>query len=190
MLELSKNLMFDFHYRKMKKNFPGIELCFTDTDSFLYHITCDNFKEKFMAMKEHFDTSNYPTTSELFSLDNKAVLGKFKNETKGVEISEFIGLRSKMYSILLADKSEKNATAGVRRCVAKRYLRHAEFWRAVKSRGDYEFRVNQTTIQSRGHVLQTVTQDRRALSRFDDKRFILPDGETTRALGHYRNSMS
>ena len=48
------------------------------------------------GLAEHFDFSNYPTTHPLYSIENKAVLGKFKDETAGEPIEEFIGLRSKM----------------------------------------------------------------------------------------------
>jgi hypothetical protein len=41
---------------------------------------------------------------------NKKVVNKFKDETNGVPIIEFIGLRSKMYSIILDDGKEANPT--------------------------------------------------------------------------------
>ena len=43
-LELSKELMYDFHYNFMKNQYPGerSQLCFTDTDSFLYKIQTNN----------------------------------------------------------------------------------------------------------------------------------------------------
>ena len=46
--------------------------------------------------------------SEQFKdMENKKVVGKFKDETQGIPICEFIGLRSKMYSIKLDNDSEK-----------------------------------------------------------------------------------
>ena len=38
------------------------------------------------GLAEHFDFSNYPTTHRLYSIENKAVLGKFKDETAGEPI--------------------------------------------------------------------------------------------------------
>eukprot|EP01035_Chromulina_nebulosa_P036004 gene36004-48438_t len=38
---------------------------------------------------------------------NKKVIGAFKDETKGEPIIEFVGLRSKMYSVLLENDKEK-----------------------------------------------------------------------------------
>ena len=37
---------------------------------------------------------------------NKKVIGKFKDETEGVPIKEFIGLRSKMYGFKLDNDIE------------------------------------------------------------------------------------
>ena len=91
-LELSKLLMFKFHYEVMKPNFPEAVLCFTDTDSFLYHIKCTNlYSEHLVRLKSYFDFSNLPEDHPLFSTENKAVIGKFKDEAEGWIIIEFIG---------------------------------------------------------------------------------------------------
>ena len=91
-LELSKLLMFKFHYTVMQANFDKLELCFTDTDSFLYHIYCKNlYLEHLERLKDHFDFSKYPRDHPLYSDTNRAVVGKFKDETNGVAIVEFIG---------------------------------------------------------------------------------------------------
>ena len=91
-LELSKLLMYKFHYDVMKVNFPESVLCFTDTDSFLYHIRCSNlYSEHLYRLREHFDFSKYPENHLLFSTENRAVVGKFKDETNSVPIREFIG---------------------------------------------------------------------------------------------------
>ncbi|CAB4015631.1 Gastrula zinc finger [Paramuricea clavata] len=45
-----------------------------------------------------WDNSDYPKDSPYYSAHNKKVIGKFKDEAGGVPITEFVGLRSKMYS--------------------------------------------------------------------------------------------
>ena len=45
-LDLSKWLMYDFHYYFVKKNFSA-ELLFTDTDSLTYEIKSENFYKEF-----------------------------------------------------------------------------------------------------------------------------------------------
>ena len=50
-------------------------------------------------MKDLFDFSNYSKDSKFFDNTNKKVIGKMKDEHSGVVIDEFVGLKSKMYSI-------------------------------------------------------------------------------------------
>ena len=50
-LELSKRLMYDFHYNFVKKNFDA-ELLFTDTDSLTYEIKSEDVYEEFFKYKD------------------------------------------------------------------------------------------------------------------------------------------
>ena len=43
--------------------------------------------------------SNYSKDSKFFNETNKKVIGKMKDEFGGVIVNEFVGLKSKMYSI-------------------------------------------------------------------------------------------
>ena len=89
------------------------ELLFTDTDSLTYEIKSENVYEEFFKWKNLFDFSNYSKDSEFFDRTNKKVVGKMKNEFGGVIIGEFIGLKSKMYSIKKIDGKETNTAKGV-----------------------------------------------------------------------------
>ena len=53
-----------------------------------------------------FDLSSYPEDSNIFDLVNKTVIGKVKDEVKGKIISEFVGLKSKMYSVVIVNNGE------------------------------------------------------------------------------------
>ena len=97
-LELSKWLMYDFHYNFIKKHFDA-ELLFTDTDSLTYEIKSENVYEEFFKWKDLFDFSNYSKDSKFFNETNKKVIGKMKDELGGVIVTEFVGLKSLMYSI-------------------------------------------------------------------------------------------
>ena len=50
-------------------------------------------KTDFSSNKEMFDFSNYPTKSKYYDGSNKLVIGKMKDETRGVAIDEFVGLK-------------------------------------------------------------------------------------------------
>ena len=68
-LDLSKTLMFDFHYNYIQKKYPATkehkdkaELLFTDTDSLMYQIYTDDFyKDISFDIETKFDTSDYPS---------------------------------------------------------------------------------------------------------------------------------
>ena len=104
--------MYDFHYNFIKKNFNA-ELLFTDTDSLTYEIKSENIYEEFFKWKDLFDFSNYSKDSTFYDDTNKKVIGKMKDEYGGVIIDQFIGLKSKMYSIKKVDDSESSTAKGV-----------------------------------------------------------------------------
>ena len=60
-----------------------------------------------------FDFSNYLKDSKCFDDTNKKVIGKMKDEYGGVIIDQFIGLKSKMYSIKKINGSRSSDTKGV-----------------------------------------------------------------------------
>ena len=91
-LELSKWMMYDFHYNFIKKNFNA-EFLFTDTDSLTYEIKSE---DGFFKWKDLFDFSNYSKDSKFYDDANKKVIGKIKDEYGGVIIDQFFGLKSKM----------------------------------------------------------------------------------------------
>ena len=53
-----------------------------------------------------YDFSEYPTNHPNYNIINKKVLGKFKNELNSLIITEFIGLKPKMYSFDYIDNNE------------------------------------------------------------------------------------
>ena len=104
-LELSKWLMYDFHYSFIKKHFDA-ELLFTDTDSLTYEVKSKDLYEEFFKQKHLFEISNYPEDSKFFDETNKTVIGKTKDESEGKIIDEVVGLESKMYSMKNIDGKE------------------------------------------------------------------------------------
>ena len=98
--DLSKLLMYDWHYNYFVKKFD-CSLCFTDTDSLVYEIRgVDNVYEKVSEDKDLFDFSDYSKESKFYDNSNKKVIGKMKDGMSGEVISEFVGLKSKIYSLL------------------------------------------------------------------------------------------
>ena len=89
-LELSKVLMYEFHYDYIKNKCGNdSRLLFTDTDSLMYEIKTEDVYKDFSNNKEMFDFSYYSTKSKYYN-SNKLVVGKMKDETAGVAIEEFV----------------------------------------------------------------------------------------------------
>ena len=112
-LELSKLFMLDWHYNYFKVKYD-VKLLFTDTDSLVYEIKdIDDVYEKIYANRDLFDFSNCLRGAKFYDCGNKKVIGKMKDELGGMVISEFVVLKSKMYSLITVDDEEKTKAKGV-----------------------------------------------------------------------------
>ena len=67
----------------------------------MYQIKSENVYEDFTSYKEMFGFNNDDS--------NKLIVGKMKDEIGGVVIEGFVGLKSKMYSVLVDDSEHKKA---------------------------------------------------------------------------------
>jgi hypothetical protein len=186
-LDLSKYLMYDFFYNTLKKNFPDVKLCMTDTDSFIYSINCTN-KEYDEFMKNNldkFDTSNFPKDHKYFSKKNNKVIGKFKFETEDKEISEFCGLGSKQYSYTIEGEDISkihSVNKGTKKCLNRNL--NIEKYKQVLFNKKSLF-VTQQTFKTNKHKVSTISQNKLSLNCYDDKNYILDDGISTLPYGHY-----
>ena len=79
---------------------------FTDTDSLIYEIKIEDVYEDFYEDKNLFDFSDYPLNSKFFDPVNKKAIGKMKDEFNRKKINEFLGLKSKMHSLIAIDDEE------------------------------------------------------------------------------------
>ena len=187
-LELSKTIMFDFHYQYIKPKYEEkAKLLFTDTDSFMYEIETEDFyKDISEDVKDRFDTSDYPENhpSGIPTGENKKVLGMMKDEAAGKIIKEFVGLRSKLYSFVTDEGEETKTCKGIKKQVVESSIRH-EHYKTCLTTGKELLR-KQIIIRSYEHEVYTEEVNKVALSALDDKRYILKDGIHTLAWGHYK----
>jgi hypothetical protein len=183
-LDLSKLLMYDFHYNTIKSKYGSkAKLLYTDTDSLIYEIETEDVYQDMFDDKQVYDFSDYPEDSKFYDVTNKKVVGKFKDETAGVPITEFVGLRSKMYSMKLADDKEKKTAKGIKKSVVKNTITHNDYKKIVLN-GDKMFST-MNTIRSSRHQIYSYTINKVGLCAFDDKRYVLDNGYDTLAHGHY-----
>ena len=115
-LDLSKIVMYEFHYDYMKQKYNSdrLQLCYMDTDSLVYQIkTKDFYADIVDDVPTRFDTSGYCSNHPLPIGLNKKVIGLMKDELGGSIMTEFIALRPKLYSYRKLDGSEDKKCKGI-----------------------------------------------------------------------------
>ena len=180
-LDLFKLLIYDFHYNYMLKDMTkNIKLMFTD--SLCYEIKTDDVYKDLFQDKQSFDNSNYPTNSEFFFDENKKVIGKMKDEAAGMPVKEFIGLRSKMYTYEINNKTTKKKCKGISKHTVNKDITIDDYRDTLLS--SLEKMHSMKSIKSQNHIITSCEITKCILSCFDNKRYILEDGITTLAYGH------
>ena len=137
-----------------------------------------------------YDLSNYPKDSPYYDTSNKKVPGKFKNEAEGKNVTEFVGLRPKMYSLLIMMMMEamvKAVAKGIPKTAQKR-ITHADYRRCLLSDKpeDKQQLSKFRTIRSTRHKLKTLEIQKIGLCCFDNKRWLREGGVASYAYGHWR----
>ena len=184
-LDLSKTFMYDFHYNHIKRKYGDkAKLLFTDTDSLTYEIETSDAYADFLQNKDKFDNSEYSKNSPFYFDDNKKVIGKFKDESAGIPITEFVGLRSKMYSYKKDNEQTARTAKGIKKQVIKKNLTHDNYKEVLFN--NQQLRHSMKTIRSLNHQIGSFNLNKISLSCFDDKRYILENGISSFAYGHYK----
>ena len=184
-LDLSKTLMYDFHYNYIKKKYGDkAKLLFTDTDSLTYEIEAEDVYQDFFNDKDKFDNSDYPESSPYFDKTNKKVIGVFKDEASSIPIIEFVGLRSKMYSYMKDNDQVGKTAKGIKKNIIKKDITHENYKQTLFENKQMHHKMK--TIRSQNHELGSYEINKVSLSCFDDKRYIHNNGVTSYAYGHYK----
>ena len=97
-----------------------------------------------------FDFSDYPQDSKFFDLDDKSVFGKMRDKSKGKIIRKFLGLKSKMYSLIAVDSREIKKEKAVNKNVVKN-IRHEEYINVLFNEKMKKYE----KIQSKLHRIET-----------------------------------
>ena len=132
-LDLSKIVMHEFHYDYMKPKFKDFQLCYVDTDSLIYNIKTEDFYADIGDdVKTRFDMSGYSPDQPLPIGLHKKIIGLMKDELGGAIMTEFVALRSKLYSYKKLDGLEDKKCKGIKKCVIKK-LSHLRIIRPAYS---------------------------------------------------------
>ena len=128
-LNLSKIVMYEFHYDHMKRKYNDdkLTLSYMDTDSLIYSIETDDFyKDIAEDVKDRVDTIGYNPDRPLPVGLNKKVIDLMKDELGGEIMTEFITLRPKMYAYKTGN-SESKKCKGIKKCVVKKTISFEDY---------------------------------------------------------------
>jgi hypothetical protein len=185
-LELSKRIMFKFHYKRFLPRFPTSTLMYTDTDSLFYAVTSMKpITEGLLTDQRWYDFSNMPSNHPLYDPSNMKVVGKFKDELAGQPMAEFIALKPKVYALKFGNK-EKKVAKGIPKAAVRQSLEFKDFQNQLAPNPQPNV-IRGKGIRSYFHQLYTIETTRQGLNPVDDKRYLLTDGISTRAHGHWQN---
>ena len=124
-LDLSKMIMYEFHYNYMLPKYGGdcLQLCYMDTDSFVYHIKTEDFYKDIAGdVEKRFDTTGYeeedkrPLTTGL----NKKKIGLMKDELGGKIMTEFVALRAKALCVQDTREERREEVQGNQKVCGKK----------------------------------------------------------------------
>lgn len=181
-LELSKLHMYQLYYSHLKAFYnENIELLYMDTDSLYLNVTSNNiYQELTTQFADILDLSNFPSDHALYNTSNRGKLGLLKSETI-YPISEFIGLKPKMYCFGYGDTCKMRAK-GIKKSSLKNFT--LETYKSILA-GESCNKQLQHNIISKKHNLLTVAQNKVGLSCYYDKKFVEEDGIHCLAYGHH-----
>ena len=153
-LDLSKILLYDYYYNYLKPKYgENCQLLYTDTDSLLLHIHCEDFYKDIGETLHLYDTSDYPEDHPQHSMVNNKIPGKLKDEVSGKPIQEVVCLRSKMYSILLDDDTNTKKAKGTKQCVVKKVITHQNYKDALFEKKSFKHEMQRFGTEN--HVIYT-----------------------------------
>ncbi|KAF0710010.1 Uncharacterized protein FWK35_00029959, partial [Aphis craccivora] len=172
-LDISKTLMYDYHYNI---HCPLV-----------YYIQTDDFYDDLVKNSElldRMDTSNLPGNHPCYIAERKKIPGLFSDETDGRIMREFCALRAKSYAYILDDK-EKIKAKGIRGHVIKNHMTFENHKKCLFGDADLDFYLQNFSIRSFKHQLNTIKMNKLTYNSFDNKRVIMEDKVHTLAHGHY-----
>jgi hypothetical protein len=196
-LELSKYVMYSIFYKQIRQFIPSANIAMSDTDSFLLMLPGSSPEMALEKIYHLMDFSNLDPDHFLFSTERKGHVGYLKEEMKFKNIiSEACLIRSKCYSLKLAEREEKEGEREIHtsynRCKGVQKKR-------VKALGFEDYRKmiahphmprvhigSQNTIQAFDHRIYSIQQTKCFFRSFDDKNYLLNCGIHSLPYGHYR----
>ncbi|XP_067208535.1 uncharacterized protein [Linepithema humile] len=183
-LDISKTCLYEFHYEYMAPFYrDNCKIMYTDTDSLIYLLHCEDAYRDMKRDISKFDTSDY-SEDNVYGMPraNKKVPGLMKDENNGAIMTEFVGLRAKMYALRVTGQKDTKKVKGVKKSVVARTITFDDYTRCLNA--EIELTRRQSCIRSKMHEVYTVSESKLALSPYDDKRHVVSGSTDTLPWGH------
>ncbi len=116
------------------------------------NIECEDVYQDMYDNRHLFDLSDYPRDSKFHDDTNKKVVGKLKDEMNLSAIKYFVGLRSKMYAVLLDNNKITKKAKGLPRNFVNKFMQFDDYRYALD--GGVSF-MRAMAIRTNHHKLET-----------------------------------
>jgi hypothetical protein len=188
-LDLSKLHMYKTFYEVFKPLWgDNVNIITYDTDSFFLEVNTEDIYEDIKGIKEFFDLSLYQKDFKLHDKTNQGKLGTFKDELAEEDyiMTEIVALRSKAYSYKAIKMNSKNKeeeefkkAKGIGKTTIKKYIQFEDYKNCIFEPYNKVNYYKMHSLNSINHEMFVIEKNKKALSPYDDKRFILKDGIKT-----------
>ena len=172
--------MYETYYDKLQAYFGHEKLLlhYIDTDGMILSMNTKDIIRDLKNLEKIFDFSNLDENHELFSIKNKKVIGKFKNESpRNIWINQFICLKSRAYSFKCKNNIEsKSKTKRISKSQSK-YINFEEYYDCLFG-GEHQKECDKYIIRSLNHEMFSQKPKKSTLSFFDDKRCHINETES------------
>ncbi|KYQ60536.1 hypothetical protein ALC60_00404 [Trachymyrmex zeteki] len=184
-LDISKTCLYEFHEYMAPLFRDKCKIMYMDTDSLIYHVECDDVYDIMKRDINRFDTSDYSVDNAYgIPLANKKVPGLMKDDNNSIIMTDFVGLRAKMYALRVQRKKDTKKAKGVKSSIVTKSITFEDYTRCLNDA--IEMTRKQSCIRSKLHEVYTILETKIALSPHDDKRYIVSGSTNTLPWGHYR----
>lgn len=199
-LDISKICMLKFHYDYMQPKYgDNCELIYTDTDSFVYNVHCEDLYQDMYDNRNHFNLAEVKN-KKFMDKTNDAKVGTMKPETGMQPIHEWIALGPKSYSYIVSKLDmivqendtcikevvleNKKTCKGCQKSVLKKEIKHDDYKNTLLT-GKVLVKENRA-IRSFKHELFSFRFKKDCLSAYDEK-LRREDFNTGHPFGYMKN---
>ena len=187
-LNVSKVRMYEFLYDTLCNKIGrwNLRYIYSDTDSYILSIMCEDIDKILLSISDELDTSNFPPDHPLYSLKNKKVPGKWVLEMANNPI-RYVSINGcKAYAIDVVSTCGQNVMKlrGFPQQTLRENLTPENYRNALFNLKEMFKTYSFNRIESKNNVLFTIKHKRAVLMCHYIKSVVLPNAIDTLPFGH------